>query len=185
MQQISIPDIIEIADMSISLAGNYQERGNLFEKRRAYTAAETIAVVADAVRWKYDGDPTNTTLRGTANYLYWLCGKFGLEAQFILDGISGGGGSVTPVTPGGTPDPLEFVVTRNDETGTVMFRGQSQLLVPQFVGYNLLFIRNNIPQSILDLGNGTSFYSWDKTTGLFTCNPAAYDDELFQLYPFV
>lgn len=28
--------------------------------------------------------------RGVANYLYWLCGKFALEGQVIIEGDPGG-----------------------------------------------------------------------------------------------
>ncbi len=88
MEQFTIQEIIDLADMSVSLSGNYQEKGNLFEKRLAYTAPQTIALVTDALRWQNEGQPTDNTLRGVANYLYWLCGKFALEAQFATDGIS-------------------------------------------------------------------------------------------------
>ena len=33
----------------------------------------------------------NPTAPGVANYLYWLCGKFALEAEVIYNGATGGG----------------------------------------------------------------------------------------------
>lgn len=120
---------------------------------------------------------------GVSNYLYWLCGKFALEAQYITNGI--GGGVVIPVSPiiptppVVTPNPLDFEIT----SSSFMVDGQSSVSIPTFIGYNLLFVRNNIAQSTVNLGN--SYYNWDKVTGVFTCFPAATTSELFQLYPFV
>jgi len=119
----------------------------------------------------------NPTARGVANYLYWLCGKFALEGQFIITGT--GGGSVVPINPGATPNPIEFEVSGS----SFMVNGQSTVTIPTFIGYNLLFVRNNVPQSIIN--TGASYFSWNKTTGIFTCNPAAVTGELFQLYPFI
>lgn len=121
----------------------------------------------------------NQDARMVANYLYWLCGKFALEAQAILNGQ--GGGSVLPINPVSAPNPIEFEVTNT----SFMIDGQSIKSIPSFIGYNLLFVRNNIPQSIVNMGGGSSYFSWDKTNGIFTCYPAAVSGELFQLYPFI
>lgn len=176
-QQLSIPDIIDIGDISVSLALGYQQQGALFGPRKTYTAGETIALVTDALRWQYQGNPADATLRGVANYLYWLCGKFALEGLDIINGP--GGGAVIPINPALNPNPIEFEVT----VSSFMVDGQSVKSIQSFVGYNLLFVRNNIPQSIVDMGG--SYFSWDKTTGIFTCYPAAVSGELFQLYPFI
>jgi hypothetical protein len=119
----------------------------------------------------------NPTARGVANYLYWLCGRFALEGQYIITGT--GGGSVVPINPGATPNPIEFEVDNN----SFITNGQSSVSIPTFIGYNLLFVRNNVPQSIVDMGG--SYFSWNKVTGQFTCSPAATTGELFQLYPFI
>lgn len=122
---------------------------------------------------------------GVSNYLYWLCGKFQLEGQNLIYGI--GGGTVLPIpnpnNPGGggggsAPSPIEFEVTN----ATLISDGNSTASIPTFVGYNLLFVRGGITQSNLNLG--ASYFSWNRTTGQFTCFPAAQEDELFQLYPF-
>ena len=120
---------------------------------------------------------TYPEVRQVANYLYWLCGKFALEGQYILTGT--GGGTVVPVNPVETPNPIEFEVTAT----SFMIDGQSSIAITSYIGYNLLFVRNNIPQSIVNMGN--SHFTWDKTIGLFTCYGAASSGELFQLYPFV
>ena len=118
----------------------------------------------------------NPTSRGVADYLYWMCGKFQLEGQFIISGT--GGGTVLPVNPSGTPAPLDFKVT----TTSFIPAGETTVLIPNFIGFNLLFVRNNIPQSTVNLGS--SYFNWNKNVGVFTCYPAAVLDEVFQLYPF-
>lgn len=291
MSILSVPEIIELGDISTSLALNYQANGALFGPRKTYTAPTTIATVTDALRWGWASNPdvtevaasatltvdslgvtnsgcyvyvneptrqielgyyeqqvtdtttsiyaqslanvlsantygyvisvnnstitvtappglgalmngrdlipspdspltisatlfsggvtqyTNTAVRGVANYLYWLCGQFALEGQYIITGV--GGGSVVPINPSATPVPLDFEVTQS----SFISEGQSSVSIPNFIGYNLLFVRNNVPQSIIDLGG--SYFSWNKTTGFFTCYPAAAAGELFQLYPFI
>jgi hypothetical protein len=122
---------------------------------------------------------TNIQARGVANYLYWLCGRFQIEGQFIIMGT--GGGSVIPINPTTFPNPIEFEVTDN----SFMINGQSTIVIPTFINYNLLFVRNNIPQSIVNMGGGSSYFSWNKITGTFNCYPAAVSGELFQLYPFI
>ena len=57
MAQLTVTDTIEIADLSIPIAANYQSNGDLFGHRKATTAAPTIAIVADALRWQYEAFP--------------------------------------------------------------------------------------------------------------------------------
>lgn len=206
MAQLTIPEIIELGDISVPLSANYKSNGSLFGTRFVFTAPVTIAVVTDALRWQYEAFPTigqnlatesedalitqgydnivisesaNTAVRGVANYLYWLCGKFALEGQYLITGT--GGGTVIPINPGANPNPIEFEV----DATSYMINGQSTITIPSFIGYNLLFVRNNVPQSIVDMGGGSSYFSWNKITGTFICSPAATTGELFQLYPFI
>lgn len=57
MTRLSVPDTIELADVSIYLSANYQGNGNLFGERLATTAPQTIALVSDALRWHYESFP--------------------------------------------------------------------------------------------------------------------------------
>lgn len=57
MTRLTVPDTIELADVSIYLSANYQGNGNLFGERLATTAPQTIALVADALRWHYESFP--------------------------------------------------------------------------------------------------------------------------------
>jgi hypothetical protein len=116
---------------------------------------------------------------GVSNYLYWLCGKFQLEGQQIINGVGGGTVIGLPINAGvSTPNPLDFEVTANSPIST----GVSTITISNYIGYNVIFVRGGITQSSIDLGGG-SYYSWNRVTGQFTCFPAAQAGELFQLYP--
>jgi hypothetical protein len=295
MEQLTIPEVIDIADLSIPISANYQADGALFGKRKATTAPNTIALVADALRWQYEAFPntpevnaigsvrvdytvdegtfvevfvndpilgtislggvylptqddvdanafaiaealstnhygysipsvysnpvsivappgrgsdingnnnlfiqtnvpapgvftitqfsggvngyTNTSARGVANYLQWLCGKFGLEAEYIISEVSGGG-AVVPINPVPLPNPIDFTVLIS---GSFMVDGQSTVVIPTFIGYNVIFVRGGIVQPTIDLGS--SYYNWVKSTGTFACFPAAVEGEIFQIIP--
>lgn len=119
----------------------------------------------------------NPTSRGVADYLYWMCGKFNLQGQYIITGT--GGGSVVPISPGSTPNPIDFVVNST----SFMVDGQSTVTIPQYVGYNLLFVRSGVPQTTIT--SQSTYFSWNKITGIFTCSPAAVNGEIFQFYPYI
>lgn len=175
MAQLSILDTIKIGKMSIPISDNYRASGSLFGVKLSFTAPETIALVTDALKWQYEGDPTESTLRGVANYLIWLCGTFGSQAQYAISGTTGG--SIVPIM--GVPNPIEFVV---DATSYIP-DGDSTKIIPSFIGYNLLFVRGNLTQSTINTGG--SYFTWNKSTGAFFCYPPASTGELFQLYPTI
>jgi len=92
----TISEVIEMGDASVYLSSINNARGSLFGRRLSspYSPVQ-IATVTDALRFQYEGDPTDTTLRGVADYLIWMCGSYGLQARYIISGS--GGGTVIPV----------------------------------------------------------------------------------------
>ena len=179
---LTISVIIEVGKVSTYLAANSNSKGALFGKRLASpNSPVTIMMATDALNWG-NTNPSDTTLRGTANYSLWLDGRYGLDAQYIISGS--GGGAVIPVRPGNLPLPIQFVVTAS----SFMIDGQSTATITSFIGFNLLFTRGGITQSTVN--TQPSYYSWDRDTGLFTCTPAAVgvptvpieSAELFQFY---
>lgn len=177
---LSIADIIEVGKASTYLSANYVSRGSLFGTRIIKPNLPVqIAFVTDALEWGNDGGAeTDASLRTTANYLYWLCNKFQLEAQNIINGA--GGGSVVPSGGGSsvTLNPLQFIVAAS---GTTMVDGESSVTLTDFISYNIIFSRNGIPQSTVT--TEASYYLWNKVTGLLTISPAANTGELFQIFP--
>lgn len=174
--QKSIGEIITIGDASIYLSGNDYANGSLFgTKLIKSTTPVLIAYVTDALRWQFEGNPSDTSLRGVGNYLIWLCGVYG--AQTVA---AQGGGSVIPITPATTPAPLYFYVSDSTPVKT----GESAVSFPGYIGYNLQFDRGNLPQ--MQASNGfDTYYSWDKNTGIFQCFGAANEGEPFSLIPYV
>jgi hypothetical protein len=178
MQKLSPGQVIEIADLSVSLAANYQAEGSLYGPRKATSAPQTIAIVADALRWNFDAFDDAESVAGVTNYLYWICGKFALEAQNMVYG-PGGGVVVLPNPLPETPNPIEFEVS----VASLIIPGSVVANITEYIGYNLLFVRNNVPQSIINVGG--SYFSWNKSIGELTFSPAAEAGEVFQFYPFI
>lgn len=174
---LSVADIIELGDATTYLAANYQSTGALFGARVIKpNLAVQIAFVTDALRFGYDGDAeTDASLRSTANYLYWMCGKFQLEAQQIINGA--GGGSVVPTPAGTTVNRIDFEVS----SSSYMVTGDTTKNIPQFIGYNLQYDRDGVPQSALT--TEPSYFTWNKTTGDFACSPALEAGEIIALIP--
>lgn len=184
---LTIPETIQVGDLSTGLSGNYRSKKRLFGGILNTTTPVLIAMATDAIRWRYAADPTDTTLRGTANYAYWLFGKFGLEAQELIS--LGGGGSVVPITPGGTmPNPYDFEVPLVANNGAPIAAGVSSITfdgtnnTQDLRGYNVEFIRGSIPQYTTNPGDGSTYYSWNRVTGLFTISVAAFLGERFRIY---
>lgn len=138
---------------------------------------EKIYNIRKSVEFVNNIDPTNSTLQGTSNYLYALCAPFNKKAEYTL--AQAGSGTVSPVSPITSPNPIEFVVSDS----SLMVAGGSSLTIASFIGFNLLFVRNNITQS--QINNGGTYFSWNRLTGIFSCFGAASDSELFQFYPFL
>lgn len=171
---ISVSNIIRIAKVSQELATIDVAKGGLFGRRIAPSTPYVLYCERKAVEWLFDLDPTASSLTLTANYLYKLCRGYNLQAQNIT-----GGGSVAPINPITAPNPYDFEV---DATSFVSTGETTKNFPSTWVGYNLLFVRNGIPQSTLNIG-GNSYYSWDRDTAVLTISPAAQAGESFQFYP--
>lgn len=167
------PNTIAYANISQYLASDSISKGSLFSTITNPELPTILLVENFFLNYLYTNDPSNTGLPALTNYVWGLCGAFGLTAQGI---IAGGGGSITPITPSIAPSPYQFVVSAS----SFMVTGQSTITISTFIGYNLLFVRNNITQSTVNTGG--TYYSWNRTTGEFTCVGAAEVDELFQIY---
>lgn len=177
----TIQQAIDRGQVSIYLSGNDNAKGALFGPRIAAPGSPvTIAIITDALMWGLDGGAqTDQDLREMANYLVWLTGMYGQQAEFILDGS--GGGTVVPVSPGASlPSPLDFIV---DGSTTPIISGQSTLTISNFIGYNLSFDRGGQPQYTTNPGDGTSYFSWNRVTGAFFMSPAAMPGEPLRLTP--
>ncbi len=170
---LTVAQIIDIAKISQYLAQNDVLKGNLFSPPVARTTPQILYLERKAVEWMYNIDPANTSLVQTSQYLYSLCRGYNLQAQQI----SGTAGTISPVNPAQIPNPYDFEVTAS----SLIADGQSTVTLNAFIGFNVLFVRNGIPQSTINTGG--SYYSWVKATGVFTISPAAVLGESFAIYP--
>lgn len=185
---LSVAGIIELGRVSTYLSANYVSKQGLFGGTVIKPTPPTqLAWVTDALDWGYlGGAQTSDSLRSTANYLYWLCGRFQLEAQQITDGD--GGGSVTPTPAGGSlVNPLDWEVGTTATGIAPLADGESSVVLdgtngmPDFRGYNIEFSRGAQVQ-ITTTSSGV-YYTWNRVTGAFSCTPAAFLGENFRILP--
>jgi len=171
---LTVADILNIARISQYIATIDIEKGKFFGRRIAPETPQILYNERKAVEWQYNLNPADTSLTETSNYLYSLCRGYNLQAQQI----AGTGGTISPVNPSQIPSPYDFEVTAS----SIVPAGATTATLSAFIGFNLLFVRNGIPQSTLNIG-GNSYYSWNKNLGLLTISPAAIAGEQFALYP--
>ena len=171
---LTVAQILDIARLSQALATLDIAKGQAFGKRVVPETPQILYTERKAVEWMYNIDPANTSLTLTSNYLYSLCRGYNLQAQ----NISGTAGVITPVDPSQIPNPYDFVVTGSSLIPT----GGNSVILPAFIGFNVLLVRNGLPQSMLNV-SGNSYFSWNKSLGLLTLSPAVYDGEQIQIYP--
>lgn len=171
----TIQGAINIGNATVFLMGNDYAAGSLWGQRLTkQTSAVLVNYVTSAIEWQLDSLPNDDTLRGAANYLIWLCGKYGLEALSLNTG-----GSVIPIDPNiTTPNRVDFRVTDS----TIIPTGGSTYTFTQFIGYNVSFYRNGMEQSTFNDGTDT-YFSFNKLTGFFECFGVAAEGELFSIVP--
>ena len=156
-------------DISIYLAANDNSVGTMFGGRINNPLSPiTILMVTDSLRWGYDdnsGANTTSSLREVTNYLIWLIGVYGQQAQAIIDG--GGGGTVIPPSSLGLP--YDWVITGATSDTEPLKAGDISVILTKFIGYNVEFTRSNLTQNTSVPPDGFStYYSWNRATGLFT-----------------
>jgi hypothetical protein len=171
----TIPNVIVAGEISTYMSANETDKNVLFPTVSVPPNPVEIAMFTDILYWHYSSFPNDTTLRGTSNYAIWLFGKYWLRSQ----AVTGGGGSVIPITPGSGPTAIQFKVDANSPIPT---GGTTLTLPPEWTGYDILFTRDGFKQYKIDVGG--TFYSYDIPTRLLTCS-AASAGELFGIDPIL
>jgi len=197
-QILSIPDIIEISDVSVGLSLNYTSKKTLWGGSIIPPPIPPIqiAIIADALRWGYEGGAQSAQeLRNEGNYLWWMLGMFQLQAQQII-GNGSGGGSVIPTPSGGVlPNDIDWMVGLTasgiaplaDQEGFVTLNGTNGM--PDLRGFKINFFREGATQQTTPKGDGSTYYYWNRVTGLFQllggppANGAAQLTELMRISP--
>ncbi len=172
----TIAEVIVRGEISTYICANDVGKNVMFPKVIIPPNPVEIAMFTDFLYWHYSSFPDDTSLRGTANYLIWLCGLYNLQAQ----AVTGGGGSVVPITPGtGQPKAIEFQV---DDNSPIPSGGTTLTLPPEWAGYNIIFTRDGYKQYQIDVGG--TFYTYDIPTRVLTCSTATAG-ELFGIDPIL
>ncbi len=137
---LTIPQVIAIGKASIYMANNYAAENTVWGQRIVQQPDPVeIALFTDILNWQYTQFPNDTSLRGTANYLIWLCGQFQLRAQGLP-----GGGAVTPIPSNMLPNKIEFTVSASSP----IVNGGNTLILPlTWSGLGVIFNRVNLPQT--------------------------------------
>ena len=173
MPNPTISETITYGRISTYLVGNSNSKGNLFGGRlSAPGSMVSIAMITDALAWGQDSQ-SSQNVRSMANYLIWLIGMFGQQAQYIASGS--GGGSVIP--GGGGLTQLNFTVAAS---GTTLIDGQSSTTLPaSWAGLNIVVNKNG--QALTQITSAPVYYTWNSITRLLTVVPDAFLGDEFQI----
>lgn len=175
---MTVSDIMDIWPVAQYLAANDIPVNIRSNKGGDISLPMKIYSVGKSVQRTFDDNPTDSYLTQTANYLYSLCGKYGLQAQ-VVNQSSGVIASATTVTSS-LPFPLDFIVSVSSTIPT----GGTSVVISAFIGYNIEFIRGSVTQYTTNPGDGSTYYNWDRTTGTLTLfNGAAQVDERLRITP--
>jgi hypothetical protein len=171
----SIQNTISVARVasylaSNEIANNKMYGGNLDERLPLMLTTERIIIERI-----YSSVPTYPNLQLAADYLYDLCGKYQIPAQAIVDG--GGGGSAPGSASYSTIERKDFIVS----SGSYLPTGTTSQTLTYFIGAGLDFQIGDVSQSTLN--TESSYFTWDRNTGAFTCFPALNDGDLIALIP--
>lgn len=95
---LPVPTILNAGALGLSLSLKDISKKNVFSRGVINELIPPeIQMVYKGVKHRYDSYPSDTSLRATANLLWQLLGKYGLQALNALEG----GGQVQIVTSGG------------------------------------------------------------------------------------
>lgn len=173
---LTIQEVIEVGKLATGLAVNYVAKGNLFGGRLSPNSPLTMAMVTSALEWGNEANQDAEDLSGLAAYAYWIYGKQGLQAQYLI-GISSGGGSVVPGGGSTRPAQLNFTVAAS---GTTLIDGQSSVTLPSaWSGFEIVVNKNG--QALNQITSAPVYYTWNSTTRLLTVEPAAFLGDEFQI----
>jgi len=141
-----------------------------------------LYVERKSVEWYNDQTTQDADiLYQISNWLFALEGIYGLQAQYISNS---GGGQIASIIRADTPEPLDFIVSGS----SIITTGSSTVSLIQygFLGYNIELTRGGITQFTTDPGDGTTYYSWNRTSGtLVLINGAAQLGEQIRIFPSI
>lgn len=153
---LTVPDVIDIAKVSVSLAIRDIELG----KETDLDLPKKLQMEADILQWVNSVNYTGINLVGFTEYVYGMCGGYAFEAE----GIAGIAGIVVnPSTGGGGLTVGQYAKFASDGSTTIVFS--------EAIGKTLLYSS----RGGIDVGeiifSGTPLLNqvkWDTNTGTLT-----------------
>jgi hypothetical protein len=144
----TIQEAVDRGYISTYLSANDNAKGNLFGRRIASPGSPvSIQLISTVLDWGNSGGAqTDQDLRSMANYLVWLCGMYGQQANAIIDGSSGGG-TVIPA-PSSSTQLFPIYITNADFT-TATFYPNTNIF-----GNNVIIFLNELNRYLIP---GTEF----------------------------
>lgn len=183
-------DIILWAKISQALA-SVGERKKAATKGGKVDPEHSIQLYIErkTVEWYSTQGTIDTDILYTiSNFLFALTFPYGLRAQFIS---GGSGGQVVPVSPSSDNllVPYDFIVSGLTSTGAPLKENDTFVMLDgtngtqNFRGTNVEFNRGGQPQYTTNPGDGSSYYTWNPSTGRLQIYPAAQPGEPFRIVP--
>jgi hypothetical protein len=144
---LTVTEIIDVAKVAQYLAANAVGRGAMFGQQPDPMLPLKIFTERKAVEWAYGQGLDYDGLVKSANYLFSICGKYGLIAQAVIGGGSSGG-STTTVGAGATAVfPIRLTSGDFEADGVT-------IIDSRLVGVNLMIFVNELN---IYLQSGTGF----------------------------
>lgn len=192
---VTTQEQIDIGRVCGVLAANELQGGKIHGGALGNRNPILLHMVTDTLEDLYTLDPTNADIEPIQNYLNSICNETP-RAAYLLD-ISAGGGSISPVIPGGdsTVQSIDWIVSATTSGSspfatnatTVTFDGTGGM--PDLRGYNMDYYRQGIIQYTNPQSGGGTYYSWNKISGVMQLfgdppvNGAAQLDEPMRITP--
>lgn len=177
----TIAEIVNVYPIAQYLAAIYIGRKGLYAGGKTVLLPQKIRNIGKSVQRIYDNDPGDSTLPLTANYLWTLCGIYGLQALSVIQQE----GSISSIASISAITPYDFDV---DATSFIATGDTTKVFPAAWRGRSILLIRAFTPQTTTIPSFGT-YYSWDSVTAALTLLAlapslaAAQATENFQIYP--
>jgi len=169
---LSVQQKIDIANVSSIYTSNELGGGELHGGQIDESLPSFIYSVRQGLQWLYELDPTHEDLEPIGNYLLSIC-RYSAKAALNITGVA----TMPAVIIAAAPPRKDFIVSAT----SYMVTGASSRSIPEFIGYELVFIRGGVSQSTVN--TEPTYFSWDKNSGIFICFPALLTDELIALIP--
>lgn len=177
MAELTIQQIIHVAKITQYLVTVQLQQGGLSGGGEDLLLPRKLYCIRKNVEYVYEKDPTESTLRGTANYLLSLC-----DRGRALRILANGGGTVVPVAPIARPARMDFYVS----SSTYIATGASVVIMPtSWTGYSVDLYRGNLAQAEGVTDGASTYFTYDKATRTLTIIGAASQGELFSIIPYL